>query len=127
MREVMSAKPDFHAAYNALGYALAERNIRLDEARQLISKALEFAPNDPFILDSMAWLEFRSGNTKTAAKLLQNALKSRPDAEIAAHLGEVLWKMGDEAQASTVWEQGLTINPKNETLLETIQRLRGKP
>ena len=127
LREVIVAKPDFHAAYNALGYSLAERNIRLDEARQLISKALEFAPDDPFIVDSMAWLEFRSGNAKIAVKLLQDAFKSRADAEIAAHLGEVLWTMGDEAAATSIWEQGMKINPENETLLETIRRLRGKP
>ena len=127
MRQVIAAKPDFHAAYNALGYSLADRNIRLGEARLLIAKALEFAPGDPFIVDSMAWLEYRSGNTQEAIRLLQDAFKARPDAEIAAHLGEVLWSAGEKAQAAAIWEQGLKINPENETLLETTQRLRNKP
>ncbi|OYT90297.1 MAG: hypothetical protein CFE43_19065 [Burkholderiales bacterium PBB3] len=127
MRQVIAAKPDFHAAYNALGYSLADRNIRLGEARQLIAKALEFAPGDPFIVDSMAWLEYRSGNTQEAIRLLQSAFKARPDAEIAAHLGEVLWSAGEKSQAAAIWEQGLKINPENETLLETTQRLRNKP
>lgn len=127
MRQVIAAKPDFHAAYNALGYSLADRNIRLGEARQLISKALEFAPGDPFIIDSMAWLEYRSGNTQESVRLLREAFKARPDAEIAAHLGEVLWSVGEKSQAAAIWEQGLKINPDNETLLETTQRLRGAP
>lgn len=125
LRQVMQVKPDYHHAYNALGYSLADRNIRLVEARQLISKALAYAPNDPFILDSMAWVEFRSGNATEALRLLQNAYKARPDAEIAAHLGEVLWTVGQREQASTVWKEGEGMNPQNETLLETMRRLRG--
>ena len=125
--QVIKAKPDYHPAYNALGYSLADRNIRLDEARHLIAKALEFAPGDPFIVDSMAWLEFRSGNTKEAIRLLQGAFEARPDAEIAAHFGEVLWSAGEKNWAATIWDKGLKINPENETLLETTRRLRDKP
>lgn len=125
--EVIRAKPDYHVAYNALGYSLADRNIRLDEARHLIVKALEFAPGDPFIVDSMAWLEYRSGNTKEAIRLFQGAFEARPDAEIAAHFGEVLWSAGEKNWAATVWDKGLKINPENETLLETTRRLRDKP
>lgn len=127
MRQVIAAKPDYHAAYNALGYSLADRNVRLPEARQLVSKALEFAPKDPFIVDSMAWVEFRSGNAAEAVRLLQGAFKERPDAEIAAHLGEVLWTMGQHYEAQAVWTEGLRLNPDNETLLETTRRLRDKP
>ena len=127
MRQVIAAKPDYHAAYNALGYSLADRNVRLPEARQLVSKALEFAPKDPFIVDSMAWVEFRSGNTAEAARLLQGAFKERPDAEIAAHLGEVLWALGQHTEAKAIWTEGLRLNPDNETLLETTRRLRDKP
>ena len=127
LRKVMQAKPDYHHAYNALGYSLADRNIRLAEARQLIDKALAFAPNDPFIIDSLAWVEFRSGNSAEALRLLTGAFKSRPDAEIAAHLGEVLWATGQHGQASAIWKEGVGLNPNNETLLETMQRLRGKP
>ena len=127
MRQVIAAKPDYHAAYNALGYSLADRNVRLSEARQLVSKALEFAPKDPFIVDSMAWVEFRSGNTAEAARLLQAAFQDRPDAEIAAHLGEVLWTLGQRDAAKAIWTEGMRLNPDNETLLETTRRLRDTP
>jgi tetratricopeptide (TPR) repeat protein len=127
LRQVLLLKPDYHAAYNALGYSLADRKIRLAEARQLITKALEFAPEDPYIIDSLAWVEFRSGNSAEALRLLQKAFKARPDAEIAAHMGEVLWVQGEAAQAKTIWNQGKSLNPANETLLETIQRLSPPP
>jgi tetratricopeptide (TPR) repeat protein len=127
LRKVIQAKPEYHHAYNALGYLLADRNIRLAEARQLIDKALTFAPNDPFIIDSLAWVEFRSGNSAEALRLLTGAFKTRPDAEIAAHLGEVLWASGQREQAAAIWKEGIALNPNNETLLETIRRLRGNP
>ncbi len=127
MRQVIAAKPDYHAAYNALGYSLADRNVRLAEARELLTKALEHAPQDPFIVDSMAWLEFRSGNAREAERLLQGAFQQRPDAEIAAHLGEVLWTLGQRDAALEIWSQGLRLNPDNEVLLETTRRLRSKP
>jgi tetratricopeptide (TPR) repeat protein len=127
LRKVMQAKPDYHHAYNALGYSLADRNIRLTEARELISKALGFAPNDPFIIDSLAWVEFRSGNSTEALRLLTGAFQTRPDAEIAAHLGEVLWATGQRDQANLVWKEGIGLNPNNETLQETMRRLRGNP
>jgi predicted Zn-dependent protease len=123
LRQLIADKPDYHQAYNALGYSLADRKIRLPEARELIQKALEFAPNDPFIQDSLGWVEFRSGNLDKAQQILQAAYQSRPDAEIAAHLGEVLWSLGQQAQARTIWTQGTTQNPDNETLRETMQRL----
>jgi tetratricopeptide (TPR) repeat protein len=93
----------------------------------LVSKALEFAPKDPFIIDSMAWVEFRSGNAAEAARLLQGAFKERPDAEIAAHLGEVLWTLGQRDEAKAIWAEGMRLNPDNETLLETTRRLRDQP
>ncbi len=126
LRRIIAGKPDYHHAYNALGYSLAERNIRLDEARQLILKALEFAPGDPFISDSLAWVEFKSGNKTEALRILQDAYKARPDAEIAAHLGEVLLSLEQKEQALSVWREGLQINADNETLLETLKRLRVK-
>jgi tetratricopeptide (TPR) repeat protein len=127
LRRVIAASPDYHHAYNALGYSLADRNVRLPEARKLIEKALEFAPNDPFIVDSLAWVEFRSGNAPEAKRLLEQAYASRPDAEIAAHLGEVLWSLGQRDQANTIWSQALQQQKDNETLQETVRRLRGKP
>ncbi|MDB5753523.1 MAG: hypothetical protein JWP65_3944 [Ramlibacter sp.] len=127
LRRIIAAKPDYHHAYNALGYSLAERNLRLPEARQLIQKALELAPGDPFISDSLAWVEFRMGNKAEALRILQAAYKDRPDPEIAAHLGEVLWSMGQVDQAQSIWREGLLQNGDNETLLETLKRLKVKP
>ncbi len=127
LREVITLKPDYQHAYNALGYSLAERNIRLPEAKELIRKALSFAPDDPFITDSLGWVEFRMGNKAEAARILETAFKSHPDADIAAHLGEVLWSLGQRERAQSVWKEGLLLNAENETLQETLQRLRVKP
>jgi len=124
LRRVIATKPDYHHAYNALGYSFADRNVRLPEARQLIQKALEFVPGDPFISDSLAWVEFRLGNKAEALRILQAAYKERPDAEIAAHLGEVLWSMGQRTQAQAIWREGLLLNNENETLLQTLQRFK---
>ncbi|MDR7380348.1 tetratricopeptide (TPR) repeat protein [Rhodoferax ferrireducens] len=126
LRQLIAAKPDYHHAYNALGYSLAERNMRLPEARELIRKALEFVPNDPFIADSLGWVEFRMGNRDEALRVLDDAFKAKPDAEIAAHLGEVLWVLGQRERATSVWKEGLQINSENETLQETLKRLRVK-
>jgi Flp pilus assembly protein TadD len=123
LRKLIADKPDYHNAYNALGYSLADRKLRLPEAKALIQKALEFAPDDPFIQDSLGWVEYRSGNLALAAQILQTAYQRRQDAEIAAHLGEVLWGMGQTTEARAVWNSGLKQNPENETLLATIKRL----
>lgn len=127
LRQVIATRPDYHHAYNALGYSLADRGVRLPEARQLIQKALEFAPGDPYISDSLGWVEFRMGNRSEALRILEAAFKSRPDAEIAAHLGEVLWTVGQRDKAQTIWKEGLLLNADNETLQETLKRLRVKP
>jgi len=92
----------------------------------LVKKALTFAPEDPFIIDSLAWVEFRSGNLEEALRMLQAVYRARPDAEIAAHLGEVLWSLQRLEMANSVWKEGLALNPTNETLLETMQRLGRK-
>lgn len=126
LRSVIASKPDYLHAYNALGYSLAERNIRLPEAKQLITKALELAPGDPFISDSLGWVEFRSGNLTEALRILQDAFKAKPDAEIATHLGEVLWSMGRRDQAVSTWKEAAQLNSENETLQETLKRLRVK-
>ena len=127
LRAIIAAKPDYQHAYNALGYSLAERKLRLPEARALIVKALELAPNDPYITDSLGWVEFQSGNLPEALRILQAAFESKPDAEIAAHLGEVLWVSGKREQALTVWREGVALNAESETLVETLKRLRVKP
>ncbi|HSH89675.1 MAG TPA: tetratricopeptide repeat protein [Ramlibacter sp.] len=127
LRQVMANKPDYHHAYNALGYSLAERNVRLTEAKELIQKALTFAPDDPFISDSLAWVEYRMGNKVEALRILDIAYKARPDADIAAHLGEVLWSLGQRERAQAIWKEGLLLNSDNDTLQETLKRLRVKP
>lgn len=123
LRDLIASRPDDPQAYNALGYSLADRNLRLPEARALVAKALELSPGDPFITDSLAWVAFREGNHAQALQLLQAAFKEKPDAEIAAHLGEVLWVLQRQHEALEVFRQGVNLNPDNETLLETIKRL----
>lgn len=124
LRKVIALKPDHHHAYNALGYSLAERNLRLPEARQLIRKALELSPGEPFITDSLGWVEYRMGNRAEALRLLRSAYQSRPDPEIAAHLGEVLWVMGQQDEARRVWRDARNRDGANDVLRETLARLR---
>jgi len=127
LRQLIALKPEHHHAYNALGYSLADRNTRLDEAKALIEKAVELAPTDAYIQDSLGWVEFRLGNTRRALDILQAAYRSRPDAEIAAHLGEVHWVLGQREQAMRIWREGLLLANDNETLQETLRRFRVKP
>lgn len=124
LRKVIQLKPDHHHAYNALGYSLAERNLRLSEARDLIKKALDLAPGEPFITDSLGWVEYRLGNRDEALRLLQQAYKSRPDVEIGAHLGEVLWMTGQRDEARRVLRESQNRDQGNEVLKETLARLR---
>jgi tetratricopeptide (TPR) repeat protein len=124
LRKVIKLKPDYAHAYNALGYSLADRNQRLDEASALIDKALAMAPGDPAILDSKGWVNYRRGDMWAAVEMLQKALALHSDPEIAAHLGEVLWRMGRTAEASKIWDDALKLAPDNEALNATIKRFR---
>jgi tetratricopeptide (TPR) repeat protein len=124
LKELIKVQPDRAHAYNALGYSLADRNLRLPEAKKLIEKALELSPDDSFIVDSLGWVQYRQGDLKSAAQTLRRAYDGRPDPEIGAHLGEVLWVMGNRSEANRVWNDSLKRAPDNETLLKTIQRLR---
>jgi len=124
LRRVIELKPDHPHAHNALGYSLADRSQRLAEARTLIQKAMELAPSDPFIVDSMGWLEFRAGNRDEALRLLRKAYAARPDTEIAAHLGEVLWATGRRDEARRVWQDARGRDAANEVLRETLARLK---
>src|SRR5262249_15053390 len=108
----------------ALGYSLADRNQRLDEANTLIDKALAMDPDDAAILDSKGWVNYRRGDFPGAADMLKKALASRPDPEIAAHLGEVLWQMGRPEEANKTWDDALKLAPGNEALTSTIKRFR---
>lgn len=122
LRKVIKLKPDYAHAYNALGYSLADRNVRLPEARKLIEKALQLAPDDSFIIDSMGWVLYRQGDLKGAVSYLQRAYNGRPDAEIGAHLGEVLWVEGKRDEARRIWNEALKSHPDNETLKKTVKR-----
>jgi len=123
LRKIIELAPNNQHAYNALGYSLAERNIRLEEAYTLIEQALKLAPDDPFIMDSMGWVQFRLGRLKEAEALLRQAYELRPDVEIAAHLGEVLWVKGQKADAQKLWRDAQTKDPQNDTLKSTLARL----
>ncbi|MDO9286331.1 MAG: tetratricopeptide repeat protein [Aquabacterium sp.] len=124
LRRVITLKPDHPHAHNALGYSLADRGLRLPEARALIKRALELSPGDPFITDSLGWVEFRLGNRDEALKLLRQAYHARPDTEIAAHLGEVLWAAGQRDEARKVWQEARGKDAANEVLRETLARLK---
>jgi Flp pilus assembly protein TadD len=123
LRTVIAQAPDNQHAYNALGYSLAERNVRLQEALELIDKAMKLAPGDPFIMDSMGWVQFRLGNLSAAESQLRQAYTLRSDPEIAVHLGEVLWQKGQKADAQKLWREVRAKDPKNDTLKNTLARL----
>lgn len=126
LRRLIELKPENQNAYNALGYSLADRKVRLEEARTLIQKAVSLAPDDPFIADSLGWVEYRLGNTAEALRILEDAYRRRPDPEIGAHLGEVLWASGQRDRAVTIWKEASLADADNETLQETLKRLHVK-
>lgn len=123
LREVIALDPDHAHAYNALGYTLADNNQRLPEAQSLIGRAMELKPGDPFIMDSMGWVKFRLGDNAAAIDFLRKAYVLRPEADIAAHLAEVLWVDGKRDEAQKLLQGAYQKDPKNKTLNETIQRL----
>ncbi len=124
LRKLISLQPDHAHAYNALGYSLAERNLRLPEAQGLIEKALQLSPDDPFIIDSMGWVLYRMGQSKQALEYLRKAYGARPDPEIAAHLGEVLWVAGEHREAEKIWLEATKKTPGNDALNSTIKRFK---
>jgi len=126
MRSVIRVRPDNAQAYNALGYTLADRNERLDEAKALIEKANALAPDDASILDSLGWVQYRLGDNRNALENLQRAYKLRGDAEIAVHLGEVLWVSGRNDEAERLWREASAKEPQNATLAQTLARLNVK-
>lgn len=124
LRRLIQLDPDHAHAYNALGYTLADRTGRLDEALALLDKALKLAPDDAFILDSMGWALFKAKRLPEAENHLRRAYTGRPDPEIAAHLGEVLWQRGQREEARRVWNEALKQHPDNDVLRETMKRLK---
>ncbi len=124
LRKTIAAKPDFAAAYNALGYSFADRNIKLDEAVTLIEKALTISPNDHYMLDSLGWAYYRKGKLDKAITYLEQAYQVNQDPEIAAHLGEVLWQKGKHDEAKKIWTDALSRNPDNEVLMTTANKFK---
>ncbi|KAF1028080.1 MAG: Beta-barrel assembly-enhancing protease [Burkholderia plantarii] len=124
LRVLIRTQPDSPQAYNALGYSLADRSQRLPKARQLIEKAVSLAPNDAFIQDSLGWVKYRMGENAEAAKILASAYAQQPNAEIGAHLGEVLWKSGQQDKARDAWRAAQKLEPDNDTLVQTLKRFQ---
>ncbi len=124
MRRLLEKDPKNAHALNALGYTLADQTERYQEALELIDQALKLKPEDPFIMDSMGWVQYRLGNHQLAVEYLERALEKREDAEIAAHLGEVLWVIGERTRAEKVWKRALKKSPDNDVLLTTIEKLK---
>ncbi len=123
LRRIVELKPDDAQSLNALGYTLVDRTARVSEGFVLIERAHKLSPDDPFILDSMGWALFRLGRFGEAEPYLRRAMKERPDAEIAAHLGELLWAKGEHERAQEIWQSQLKITPDHPVLLETVRRL----
>ncbi|AKO64734.1 hypothetical protein VI34_05335 [Methylophilales bacterium MBRSG12] len=123
LKKAISLKPDYAIAYNALGYSYADRNVKLDDAKKYIEIALSIEPQNHYILDSMGWVHFRLGNYDIAYEFITKAYAIQEDPEIAAHLGEVLWKQGKENEAMSVWQGSLEKFPENSVLIETKNRL----
>lgn len=123
LRSIIKMRPNHAHAHNALGYSLADRDIRLTEALELIERALELMPGDPFITDSLGWAHYKMGNLSTAIALLRKAYSYRPDTEIASHLAEVLWVEGQKQDALKLWQQTLARDSSNKALLKTLKRL----
>jgi tetratricopeptide (TPR) repeat protein len=126
-KRVLNLEPDNAAALNALGYTLADRTDRLEEAYEYIREAYRLSPDDPAVIDSLGWVEYLRGNHEAALKNLRNAMELMPDHEIAAHLGEVLWATGSQKEARQVWRRGLELHPDSPIILNTMKRLRAAP
>jgi Flp pilus assembly protein TadD len=127
LRRILALQPDNSQALNALGYSLADRNLRLDEALAMVRQAHELSPADPFIVDSLGWVEYRMGHFEAAATLLAQAYSSRKDTEIAAHLGEALWADGKRDEATRVLRDAHKLDAGNEVLRQTMTRLKVAP
>jgi tetratricopeptide (TPR) repeat protein len=123
LRRILAKDQEDARAMNALGYMLAVHTTRLEEARKLVTRALELTPEDAAVIDSLGWVEYRQGKVTEARALLEKAFAKVKDPEIAAHLGEVLWVLGEKSQAKAIWEGALTRDPDHRVLKETMERL----
>ncbi|SHN27989.1 Flp pilus assembly protein TadD, contains TPR repeats [Pseudomonas asturiensis] len=125
LRAIIKREPENAMALNALGYTLSDRTTRYAEAKELIEKAHTLTPDDPAVLDSLGWVNYRLGNLDEAERLLRRALERFPDHEVAAHLGEVLWAKGEQREARKVWGKALEQQPDSPILRSTLRRLTG--
>ncbi|HDZ07613.1 tetratricopeptide repeat protein [Pseudohongiella sp.] len=123
LRHIIRLQPDNARALNHLGYALTVRTDRYQEALELIQRAIEISPDDPAIIDSLAWAQYKLGRLDEALANLRAAYAAFPDAEVAAHLGEVLWAMGEQDEAMAIWREALTRQPDSEHIRDTMDRL----
>ncbi|WP_228129176.1 lipopolysaccharide assembly protein LapB [Pusillimonas sp. T7-7] len=123
MKKVIEIDPSNANAYNALGYTYADQNRLLDEAEDLLERALDLDPDNPYILDSVGWYLFRVGDYEAAIEYLERSYRQLPSADVAAHLGEVLWVSQRASEATAIWKEGLKREPENDTLLRTLERL----
>ncbi len=121
-RRITELYPQDPDGWNALGYTMADHNISLKEAEAYIKRALLLRKDDPNILDSLGWVNYRLGRLASARLYLTRAAENATSAEIFAHLGEVLWELGEHNQAKQVWQQALRQFPENSILNETTQR-----
>ena len=124
LQRILDLEPDNAMALNALGYTLADRNQRLDEALEMIEKAHRLRPEDPAILDSLGWVHYRLGNLELAEELLRRAYAAFPDAEVGAHLGEVLWQLGKHREARDVWDEAAADAEDSSLIDATRERLK---
>ncbi|MFO7582598.1 tetratricopeptide repeat protein, partial [Guyparkeria sp.] len=122
LRSIIDREPEHASALNALGYTLADLNRDLDEAETLIGQALQIDPGNAAYMDSLGWLKYRQGKLDEAQAALETAYRQSPNAEIGAHLGEVLWEKDQREQAMKIWEESLELDPRDSTLLETLRR-----
>lgn len=123
MRDIIAIDPDNANALNSLGYTFADQNVRLDEAHDLLERAVHLEPDNPFILDSIGWYHYRAGNLPLARSYLERSYQLMPAADVAAHLGEVLWQKGERDEARRVWREALSADPQNDVLRKTLRRL----
>ena len=127
LRRIIQLNPGSPVAYNTLGYFLADSTDRYEEAYDLIKRAIELAPDDPAIIDSLGWVQYRLGLYDEARENLDRAYELFPDHEVAAHLGEVLWALGERSQARSIWRTALEIQPDSEHIRSTMERLTSDP
>jgi tetratricopeptide (TPR) repeat protein len=124
---LLNARPDDPAAMNALGYTLADHSKELSRARKLIERAYAAAPKNAAILDSLGWVLFRQGHVAEAEPYLRAAYEDDRGGDIAAHLGEVLWRLGKPADAEHIWSEAAATDADNRLLKSTRQRFHALP